>query len=118
MLAGSQPSSVCVSMSNMYGPIIQTVQVFEALFCFFLLFHLGFGSEVLILGLIFSHSSFFSAGGIETYFNSVKQKEIMELTGKKEEHNRKMVLYGRKHRVCAELTLETVLVIWIRNKHR
>ncbi|XP_063446532.1 uncharacterized protein [Mytilus edulis] len=36
--------------------------------------------------------------GIETYFNSVKQKEIMELTGKKEEHNRKMVLYGRKHR--------------------
>lgn len=42
----------------------------------------------------------------------------MELTGKKEEHNRKMVLYGRKHRVCAELTLETVLVIWIRNKHR
>ncbi|CAG2245703.1 unnamed protein product [Mytilus edulis] len=37
--------------------------------------------------------------GIETYFNSVKQKEIMELTGKKEEHNRKMVLYGRKHRL-------------------
>ncbi|XP_071123413.1 protein LTV1 homolog [Mytilus edulis] len=36
--------------------------------------------------------------GIETYFNSGKQKEIMELTGKKEEHNRKMVLYGRKHR--------------------
>ncbi|CAC5425174.1 unnamed protein product [Mytilus coruscus] len=36
--------------------------------------------------------------GIETYFNSIKQKEIMELTGKKEEHNRKMVLYGRKHR--------------------
>ncbi|CAC5392351.1 unnamed protein product [Mytilus coruscus] len=57
-----------------------------------------FSSEVFILGLIFSHSYFCSAGGIETYFNSIKQKEIMELTGKKEEHNRKMVLYGRKHR--------------------
>ncbi|CAC5403242.1 unnamed protein product [Mytilus coruscus] len=38
--------------------------------------------------------------GIETHFKSVKQKEIMESSGKKEDNKRKMVLYGRKQRVC------------------
>ncbi|XP_063397998.1 uncharacterized protein LOC134682966 [Mytilus trossulus] len=36
--------------------------------------------------------------GIETYFNTIKQRRQMEEDGKKASHNRKMVLYGRKNR--------------------